>query len=299
MYLAVEPPFRRPRAPGENTPFLVCIGVLMSVAAGGGLTLYINDGWPQRPAFTNLPYAQVDILADKRTRVERNEGRCRDPKWTCIGCLDANKRVGLVVGNSHASDGELIMAAATGSTDRLILSGKGNCPPIHPSKARPLLNRIMPNFAHCEQMNEERWTPECYDGVDYVVVSTTYRKGGFSPDRLREYLDFLHRLDIRKIIVLGEFIHLREDLLIALPKSKSLRDLVRQQSRRNFGYNGQLSRVCEEKGGLFVDKKKLLCKKQAVSFRLRGSLSHGIAGTLRCNSPIWSGTKRDLRSFDI
>jgi hypothetical protein len=162
------------------------------------------------------------------------------------------------------------MAAATGSADRLILSGKGNCPPIHPSKAKLLLNRNMKNFALCKQMNEERWTPEYYDGVDYVVVSTTYRKKGFSPDRLREYIDFLHKLDIRKIIVFGQFIHLQEDLLIALPKSKSLRDLVRQQSDRRFRYNGQLSKVCKEKGCLFVDKKKLLCEKTNCILQAKG-----------------------------
>jgi peptidoglycan/LPS O-acetylase OafA/YrhL len=73
MYAAVEKPFRRPRAPGKNTAFLVSLGLLMSAAVGGGLTLHINDGWPQRPAFENRPYAQVDILAEKRKRVERNQ----------------------------------------------------------------------------------------------------------------------------------------------------------------------------------------------------------------------------------
>ena len=270
MYAAVEQPFRRPRARGENTPFLVSLGLLMSISVVGGLALYINDGWPQRPSFRNPPYAQVDILADKGKFVQRNQGRSRDPKWTRIGCPDAEKRVGLVVGNSHASDGDVIMAAATGGTDRLILSGLGGCPPIHPSQADRELNRNMKNLAICKQMNEERWTPEYYDGVDYVVVSTTYRGGGFSPDRLGEYIDFLHELGIRKIIVFGQFIHLREDLLIALPKSESLRELVRRHSSENFAYNEALSRICAEKGCLFVDKKKLLCDETGCILEAEG-----------------------------
>ena len=270
MYAAVEQPFRRPPAQGENKAFLVALGLAMSVAVGGGLTLSINDGWPQRPAYANPPYTQVDILADQRKRVERDQARSQDPRWTRIGSPDADKRVGLVIGNSHAIDGDIIMAAATGNTDCLILSGMGGCPPIHPSKAERRLNRNMKNLALCEQLNEERWTPEYYDGVDYVVVSTTYREGGFSPDHLRVYIDFLHGLDIRKIIVMGQFIRLREDLLIALPRSKSLRDLVREYSRGNFAYNDELSRICEEKGCLFVDKKKLLCNETGCILEAEG-----------------------------
>lgn len=83
-------------------------------------------------------------------------------------------------------------------------------------------------------------------------------------------MDFLHGLDIWKIIVFGQFIRLREDLLIALPRSKSLRDLVREYSRRNFAYNGELSRICKEKGCLFVDKKKLLCNETGCILQAKG-----------------------------
>ena len=117
-------------------------------------------------------------------------------------------------------------------------------------------------------MNVERWTPEYYDGVDYVVVSKT---GRYGQDELREYIEFLNGLGLRKIIVLGNFIHLREDLLVALPKYESLRSLVAAYfSGMTFRNNAELSKVCQEKGCLFVDKQSILCNDEGCILEVGG-----------------------------
>jgi len=232
--------------------------VMLLIVAVGQI-LHLSGGWPQRPPFANGSYAQSDVQTDQDKRLERNQGRCEDPKWRRLGCPDEDMRVGLVVGNSHAIDGDIIMAAATGGTDRLILSGLGGCPPIKPSETKRFLNRNMRNNTICEQMNAERWTPEYYEGIDYVVVSTTYRRSGFSPDRLDEYIDFLREVGIEKIIVLGQFIRLRDDLLVALPKCDSIQELVARYSRDNFAFNDDLSKICMDKDCLFIDKERIMC----------------------------------------
>ena len=270
MYATIEQPFRRIRPPGENRRFLVSLGLAMCVVIGGGLALYIGDGWPQRPAYANPPYTDAVIAKDKASRADRDPGRCQDPRWLRIGCPTADKRVGLVIGNSHARDGDNIMAAATEGLDRLILSGLGACSPIRPLPGDSGANRNHRKFAQCERMNEERWTPEYYDGVDYVVVSTTF-SGRFGPDELREYIDFIQGLGIRKIIVIGQFIHLREDLLVALPKAGTLRNLVTTYSdNKSFRHNSGVARICEEMGCLFVDKKALLCNDDGCMLEVDG-----------------------------
>lgn len=258
MYAAIEQPFRRIRPPGENRRFVVSLGLAMCVVIGSGLALSIGDGWPQRPAYANPPYAEAVVAKDKARRFDRDPGRCRDPKWLRIGCPTPDKRVGLVIGNSHARDGDNIMAAATQGVDRLILSGLGGCPPLRPSPGDSRVNRNHFQFAQCERMNEEQWTPEYYDGVDYVVVSTTF-SGRYGPDELREYIDFIQGLGIRKIVVIGNFIHLREELLVALPKAGALLNLVATYADgASFMHNAEISRICEETGCFFVDKKNLL-----------------------------------------
>ena len=92
-----------------------------------------------------------------------------------------------------------------------------------------------------------------------------------SKDELREYIDFIQGLGIRKIIVIGQFIHLREDLLIALPKAGTLRNLVTTYSDdRSFRHNAGVARICEEMGCLFVDKKALLCNDDGCMLEVDG-----------------------------
>ena len=127
-------------------------------------------------------------------------------------------------------------------------------------------------------MNEERWTPEYYDGVDYVVVSTTF-SGRFGPDELREYIDFIQGLGIRKIIVIGQFIHLREDLLVTLPKAGTLHNLVTTYSDDASATMPKSPGSVRRRVASSSIKRISLPMKPAGSSRPRESPSPGIGGT--------------------
>jgi hypothetical protein len=147
------------------------------------------------------------IEQGKQLRYKIRVQICEEKGWEVCDEPVPGKPNLLVVGDSHAVDALNALYAKFPQYD-YSMSQLGGCPPT--KRMRELVPRTFPDLKKCVQLNLQRYDLNYLSRFDFIAINVLY--GWYSPNELADYLRFLHNAGVKKVIVFGEYIEMKEDL---------------------------------------------------------------------------------------
>ncbi len=258
MYFFIEKPFRRPAADGSGLSsrfFLTACALCAVMICAPATSAWISGGWGWRYASRT---AEPDIFnyakkqAARRFQVRMDMCR-RKSKKGCDAIVEGRINA-LIVGDSHGADG-LNAFYEIFPDHNFMLSTLGGCGPY--SGMDKLLGAKFPNRAKCLILNEKRYQAAAYDKVDYVVISLLY--AWYRPEHLEDYLIFLHKTGVKKVIIFGNYHVLKKPMPEIIFKHGRKPAFVSRQLANSFLFESQLEALAKKYGYSFVSKKNAFC----------------------------------------
>jgi peptidoglycan/LPS O-acetylase OafA/YrhL len=196
----------RPNQPGRNQGFVA--GMLVATAAllALGWALQQEQWMDQRPWRSSMITPREIDLGKKKRFVLRQQV-CTERGWELCDAPAPGKLNGLVIGDSHAVDAYNAFVHAR-PNDHIAMSEQGGCPPH--AEIDQIVQPNHPDLAKCRALNKTRFDSARLKSFDYVVINVLM--GWYTEQHLSEYLEFLQRQGIRKVIVFGQTWRASDDL---------------------------------------------------------------------------------------
>lgn len=139
----------------------------------------------------------------------------------------------IFVGDSLVPDSINLMRLKKNDNVNFIENTSGGCPPIQSIEKIP---KFVPDRKKCIELNKERFNESFYNEVDAVIINNLM--GWYTYEDLEKYLLYLKKIGIEKIIVIGNYIVLKQDIL----KTFTIKDafLKNFNFRENFKISNSL-----------------------------------------------------------
>ena len=216
IHIVVERPLRAAAYPLRRV--LQYVATLSIVLAASGVAMWVNDGFLWRSWVVRGTLTPAMIAKGKNDRFQINALMCEKRQLDCSPPTDGKPRIiietpvpeeqsVLIIGDSHAVDAMNALHAVF-PTDALYLSQLGACPPIR--DVTRIVGKNFANLVECNALNEKRYDVAYLRQFDYLAINILYVR--YTVADLADYLDFLHRNGIQRVIVFGDFVTLTRDL---------------------------------------------------------------------------------------
>jgi len=250
-YKFIEKPFRAERQ--SNRIFICGITVLSTLILLVGTYMIVSNGVLERP-WVSVKFTNQEIDNAKALRFRNRQIQCERKGWEKCDELDGVRINALIIGDSHAPDAQNGFQKFF-PNHNFVISTLGGCPPL--DNVTAVLPPAFPGLEECKKINIKRFDVNYLDKFDYIVINVLY--GPNTSDYLINYLDFLSKSGIKKVIIFGGYLTMKEDLA----------ELI-----NNYGYdNKKLSEFIERRpeddhvrssakalGYLFISKYDNFCK---------------------------------------
>lgn len=250
MYVCVEKRFRRNRA--SNRRFLVGLGAAVLVLSYAGASMWAADGWKWRP-WIPQSISLSAIEKGKNLRFAVRQDQCTSKGWDHCDDLRPGAVNALIIGDSHAPDA-LNAFSSLHPLHNYAMSSLGGCPP-HADIAS-VVSAAHPDLPACRELNLGRHDAAYLKRFDYVVVNVLF--GWYTYDHLAEYLRFLKRAGVGKVVVFGGYLTMSEELPELINRF-GYSDRVLDKYIQARSDDSDLRSVVEELGYLFVSKMDRFC----------------------------------------
>jgi hypothetical protein len=253
MYYGIEKPFRRVGT--SHARFFVfgafCALTISYLAA----SMWAQQGWSWRAWATSGSISGEAVKNGKELRFKIRQEICQRKGWAECDNLVSGSVNALVLGDSHAVDA-LNAFEKIYPTHNFIMSTLGGCPPYR--NIEKITQPNHPDLEKCKALNVSRFDPEYLKGFDYIVINVLF--GWYTPEHLREYLDFLKENKIQKVVVVGDYLVLKRDMYELLNEygynSAAMKPWVSDTS----GIEPVLKSDVNDAGYFFLSKRKAFCK---------------------------------------
>jgi len=252
MYFVIEKPFRRVQA--SNGRFLLTCVLLAFVLIYLGASMWAGGGWEWRTWASSGKLSSESVKRGKDYRFHVRQEICQQKGWgACDDTIDGKVNA-LIVGDSHAVD-------ALNAFDKIFpehnfsMSQLGGCPPHNDIESITQPNH--PDRMQCKQINMQRFDLEYLKRFDYIVINVLF--GWYTPAHLLDYLAFLADHDIKKVVVVGDYLTLKQDMYEILNKHDYNAAAVLQQSVDANDIDRQLKASTESYGYYFLSKRDVFC----------------------------------------
>ena len=252
MYYFIEKPFRKSKA--TNAHFLLSCALLSLSVSYFGASMWATDGWGWRTWATSGSISTVAVNKGKELRFQIRQKICQRKSWEACDEPGTGSVNALILGDSHAVDAlnafERIYPAHNFSMSQL-----GGCPPY--SDIEKITPPSHPDRLKCKALNDVRFNPEYLKKFDYIVINVLY--GWYTPDYLREYLEFLKANKIQKVIVLGDYLVLKREMYELLNEYGYNTTAIKDWIVDSAEIESVLKANVERSGYLFLSKRNVFC----------------------------------------
>ncbi len=204
MYYFIERPFRRKSTGNFKTVRLATIFSVFLICIGA--SMWANSGWQWRPWAPNA-YTVNEITNGKEKRFSVRQKICARKGWDHCDDPIAGEINALIMGDSHSVDALNAMYQVFPNHD-FSMSQLGGCPP-HES-LDTLFSASHPNLAKCLKLNQNRYNQQYLKAFDYLVVNVLFNR--YRVEHLDEYLTFLRSVGVQRVVVLGNYYILKEEM---------------------------------------------------------------------------------------
>ncbi|MDH4186132.1 MAG: acyltransferase [Nitrospira sp.] len=204
MYHYVEKPVRRGTI--ANQKFLMSCATFSFMTSLLGASMWATGGWEWRSWAASQTISADEIERGRERRFHIREHLCQEKGWNRCDAPIPGKINALIIGDSHAADA-LNAFHHIYPTHNFSMSAHGGCPPT------VNVEKLLPNHPYresCRKLTALRFDPAYLRKFDYLVINVLF--GWYTPNHLREYLEFLHDNQIPKVIVLGDYLTLNRDM---------------------------------------------------------------------------------------
>jgi peptidoglycan/LPS O-acetylase OafA/YrhL len=253
LYFFVERPFRSHLLSTKKLAISLGLGSLL--LCNVGLSMALSDGWSWRSwVSTQLSVKQVNEGKELRFKVRQQQ--CTTRGWEKCDDVLPNQITALVIGDSHAIDAYNAVANTFSKHD-IVLSALGGCPPY--VNIENLVQPGHPDLEKCKALNLQRHDIDYLKKFNYITINNLY--GWYSATHLQSYLSFLNTNGIKKVIVIGGYYSLTQDMSELINKfgfdeekidSYKISSLIDDQIIRN---------ITQDFGYLFISKIDAFCKR--------------------------------------
>ena len=171
----------------------------------------------------------------------------------------------LFVGDSLVPDAINLMRFS--ENDKIIFteSTLGGCPPIKNENDIPT---FVPSRDGCIKLNKLRYDPNNYKDIEVVIINNLI--GWYKINELEKYLNFLNKIKIKKIIVIGNYIVLNKDILKTFTVKdsyfKSYDFKAKFEIQNKLLFDQELKQKSEELNFLYISFKELCQDKECELF---------------------------------
>jgi len=260
IYFLIEKPFRKTRSETytiPSRPFFGSLATFIIVFSATAMHASFSEGWQWRYSTPQLTKDDISKGKDKRFDIYRKI--CEARGWEkCARPSNDKERNILVMGDSHAPDA-LNVFHQTFPNYHYVLQEQGGCPPIVEA-GMDLLPPKHLNRAKCVQLNIDRFNSIDSDAYSVIVISVLF--DWYKPEHLARAVHQIKANSDAKIIVLGNYIHLKNKLT---DYSSRKIDLEEQGGLiSDFGLYERELEALAVGNFQFVSKKSLLCEGESV-----------------------------------
>ena len=252
MYFFIEKPFRT--AKPNNSRFIVACTFFALALCYIGASMWAAEGWNWRTWATSGSISIEAAKEGKELRFVARQQMCERKGWDVCDLPIKGDVNALVIGDSHAVDA-LNAFGKTYPEHNLAMSDLGGCPPYKDIESITQPNH--PDRMECKKLNETRYNLEYLKGFDYIVINVLF--GWYTPDHLREYLTFLQANDIKKVIVLGDYLVLTRDMYELLNEFGYDTQKIFGEFTDSQRIEKPLRRIVESFGYFFLSKRDVFC----------------------------------------
>ena len=156
--------------------------------------------------FIGNQHYNIKVEKEKRWNVYKKF--CKNNECTFNPNLKDDFYKILFVGDSLVPDAINLFRFNKKDKFKFIENTSGGCPPIQNSSKIP---SFVPDRNNCIKINELRFDSDYYKEIDVVVINNLM--GWYTPQNLEKYISFLKEIKIKKIIVIGNYLVLKKDIL--------------------------------------------------------------------------------------
>lgn len=258
MYFCVEKPFRK--IEHKSGMFFLTLTFIAFGLVYVGASMWATQGWAWRPWMTNS-LSVTDIERGKAARFKTRQTICEGKTWALCDQPAANGVSALIIGDSHAVDGLNAFYAGFPSHD-YSMSELGGCPPY--IDIATLVTPAHPNLTECKALNVKRHDAEYLSQYDYIVINVLFE--WYTADQLRDYLRFLKTSGIDKVVVVGGYYSLTEELPEIINRNGFVASDIAPFVLDNSGEEEKLKQYVNELGYLFLSKRDVFCEGNTCSY---------------------------------
>jgi len=252
MYFVIEKPFRRVQA--SNGRFLLTCVLLAFVLIYLGASMWAGGGWEWRTWASSGSLSSDSVTRGKDYRFHVRQEICQKKGWKACDDVIDGKVNALIIGDSHAVDA-LNAFYEIFPEHNFSMSELGGCPPYHDIESITLPKH--PDRLACKQLNVKRFDVEYLKQFDYIVINVLF--GWYTVDHFEEYLLFLHKNDIKNVVVLGDYLVLETEIYEILNQHGYSSSKVMAQVNNGEGIDTPLRALVERFSYLFISKRSKLC----------------------------------------
>lgn len=263
IYFCIEKRFRRKQS--SNRDFMIGLACTMFALTYAGASVWATDGWKWRPGFSEA--LSVKAIEDgKKKRFTAINVQCAKKGWAQCQDIVPGKVNAFVIGDSHAPDAHNGFAKLY-PDHNFVVSTLGGCPPYQ-DIAR-LMRTPIPEMQKCLEINVKRHDPEYLRQFDYIVINVLY--AWYTGEHMAEYLEYLGRLGIKKVVVFGGYLTLSKDLpeiinqggystrsIEKYVQNKPSEDAVRKKAAEfNYLFISKMDAFCKDGRCEFFDEARI------------------------------------------
>lgn len=253
MYFYIEKPFRKGRA--TNGYFLFSCAIFSLLISYMGASMWATDGWNWRSWASSGAISMESVKKGKEFRFHVNLKRCETKGWDLCDEPIKGRINALILGDSHAIDA-LNAFEKIYPTHNFSMSQLGSCPPYRDIEKITKPGHL--NRMECKALNEIRFDPKYLEQFDYIVINLFF--SWYTPEHLREYLEFLNENKIQKVIVLGDYLTLKQSMYELLNEYGYRRSEIKKWVANSSVDEAALKSTVNREGYFFLSKREAFCQ---------------------------------------
>jgi hypothetical protein len=165
-----------------------------------------------------------------------------------------NQITALVIGDSHAIDAYNAFANTFPMHD-IVLSTLGGCPPY--KNIDNLVQSGHPDLEKCKALNLQRHDIDYLKKFNYIVINNLYQ--WYNSAHLKSYLSFLNTNGIKKVIVIGGYFSLRQDMSELINKFGLDEEKIDGYKINPLIDDQVMRQLTQDYGYLFISKMDVFC----------------------------------------
>jgi len=263
IHVVVERPLRVATYPLRRVlRFVVTLSIVL---AASGVAMWVNDGFLWRSWVVRGTLTPAMIATGKNDRFQINALMCEQRQLDCSPPTDGKPRIiietpvpaeqsVLIIGDSHAVDAMNALHAVF-PTDALYLSQLGACPPIR--DVTTLVGKNFDNLVECNTLNEKRYDVAYLRQFDAIAINVLFVR--YTVADLADYLDFLHRNGLKRVVVFGDFVTLTRDLSDIVSSGGFSASAIEQSRVDTPPLDSALRTVTERYDFFYISKYDVFC----------------------------------------